>query len=245
MSHDRHSALSYEPVTRRRCHRCGISLAELGPRSRAKYCAPCRAVVIREQQSRHAQAHPERIKANRDRWRHKNPGKDAQYYKKNAARIKARSREWYRANRARALDRFKAAYRSNPERWREAGRKWRAENHERHLAHCNRAWHKRRALLRNGKSRGVSHDEWQAILAAHGHRCAYCGVSGRLTRDHVVPISRGGLDEPRNVVPACRACNYSKHATPLEEWLKRRHDRYPPTVDPCQLPGSRVSGCRA
>jgi hypothetical protein len=43
--------------------------------------------------------------------------------------------------------------------------------------------------------------------------CAYCGHllhATRLTRDHVVPFSRGGRDTWMNVVTACRACNERK-----------------------------------
>ena len=32
----------------------------------------------------------------------------------------------------------------------------------------------------------------RALFARDGHRCVYCGSSGRLTLDHVVPRSRGG-----------------------------------------------------
>jgi len=43
--------------------------------------------------------------------------------------------------------------------------------------------------------------------------CAYCGGMfpiSRLTRDHVVPFSRGGRDMWMNVVTACRSCNERK-----------------------------------
>lgn len=43
--------------------------------------------------------------------------------------------------------------------------------------------------------------------------CAYCGDPlpiAKLTRDHVVPFSRGGKDTWMNVVTACRACNEKK-----------------------------------
>lgn len=43
--------------------------------------------------------------------------------------------------------------------------------------------------------------------------CAYCGHEygpQRLTRDHVVPVSKGGRDIWMNVVTACRACNQRK-----------------------------------
>lgn len=43
--------------------------------------------------------------------------------------------------------------------------------------------------------------------------CMYCGGQFResqLTRDHVVPMSRGGRDRWSNVVTACRHCNTRK-----------------------------------
>ena len=43
--------------------------------------------------------------------------------------------------------------------------------------------------------------------------CAYCGGTfpiSKLTRDHVVPFSRGGRDVWMNVVTACRSCNERK-----------------------------------
>lgn len=43
--------------------------------------------------------------------------------------------------------------------------------------------------------------------------CAYCGsefTTARLTRDHIVPVSHGGVDTWMNVVTACRPCNQRK-----------------------------------
>jgi len=45
------------------------------------------------------------------------------------------------------------------------------------------------------------------------HMCAYCGGlfrAGDLTRDHIVPTSKGGRDVWMNVVTACRGCNMLK-----------------------------------
>jgi 5-methylcytosine-specific restriction endonuclease McrA len=54
--------------------------------------------------------------------------------------------------------------------------------------------------------------EWPQILEAFGHRCAYCGDAiGPLTKDHVTPISKGGINTADNVVPACKSCNSRKH----------------------------------
>ena len=53
----------------------------------------------------------------------------------------------------------------------------------------------------------------QALFVRDGNTCLYCGngfADGELTRDHVVPTSRGGVDEWGNVVAACRRCNHLK-----------------------------------
>lgn len=55
--------------------------------------------------------------------------------------------------------------------------------------------------------------EWEAILHKHGGRCADCGVGGKLTKDHINPVSRGGTDYAYNLQPLCKRCNSRKHAT--------------------------------
>lgn len=54
--------------------------------------------------------------------------------------------------------------------------------------------------------------------------CLYCGrqfASSELTRDHVVPASRGGVSVWENCVTACRGCNQRKDdRTPEEAGMK-------------------------
>lgn len=53
----------------------------------------------------------------------------------------------------------------------------------------------------------------QALFRRDRNLCLYCGdehPDRELTRDHVVPRSRGGSDEWDNVVAACRRCNHRK-----------------------------------
>ena len=53
----------------------------------------------------------------------------------------------------------------------------------------------------------------QALFVRDGNTCLYCGQQfsdGELTRDHVVPASRGGRDQWDNVVAACCRCNHLK-----------------------------------
>jgi 5-methylcytosine-specific restriction endonuclease McrA len=52
------------------------------------------------------------------------------------------------------------------------------------------------------------------------HICAYCGglfSHARLTRDHIIPYSRNGIDTWMNVVTSCRGCNERKGNRLLEE----------------------------
>jgi 5-methylcytosine-specific restriction endonuclease McrA len=51
------------------------------------------------------------------------------------------------------------------------------------------------------------------LFARDQHLCAYCGHrfdSAELTREHVVPTSRGGVDTWMNCLTACRSCNGRK-----------------------------------
>ena len=58
------------------------------------------------------------------------------------------------------------------------------------------------------------------LFLRDAHLCLYCGrqfSEQHLTRDHLVPLSRGGKDRWNNVVSACRPCNHAKGARTPEE----------------------------
>jgi 5-methylcytosine-specific restriction endonuclease McrA len=82
---------------------------------------------------------------------------------------------------------------------------------------------RRRARLHDSCSPGVTPAEWLRICDEFRNEggevvCAYCRKACAATIDHVIPIARGGRDEPTNVVPCCRFCNTSKGARLLSEW---------------------------
>ena len=66
------------------------------------------------------------------------------------------------------------------------------------------------------------------------HLCCYCGSQKRpemLTRDHIVPVSRGGGDHWKNVVTACKPCNQKKGAkTPERAGMLMLYVPYTPSL---------------
>lgn len=72
----------------------------------------------------------------------------------------------------------------------------------------------RRQRVENAKKVATHTDEeWRALLAITGFKCLKCGAAGEdveITKDHIVPVSRGGSDGIGNIQPLCQRCNSSR-----------------------------------
>ncbi len=70
------------------------------------------------------------------------------------------------------------------------------------------------------------------VFVRDGFACAYCGCDGgKLTIDHIVPKSRGGMTSFENCVSACRPCNTRKGGrTPNEARMYLKVRPYQPTI---------------
>ena len=42
------------------------------------------------------------------------------------------------------------------------------------------------------------------------------------TVDHIIPVAKGGTDDPENLVAACRKCNFSKQDKMPDEFVIQR-----------------------
>jgi 5-methylcytosine-specific restriction endonuclease McrA len=77
-------------------------------------------------------------------------------------------------------------------------------------------------------------EDWDRCLAYFCHKCAYCGLQGKLHQDHFIPLVNPDCPGtvPWNIVPACVSCNCKKHksvwpVTPLiESWMVAQKDNY-------------------
>jgi len=69
----------------------------------------------------------------------------------------------------------------------------------------------KRRLFKLGLDTSHTIEEWEEKKQEFGHRCAYCGRRGiKLTKDHIIPLTKDVTDSIDNIVPACEHCNKSK-----------------------------------
>jgi 5-methylcytosine-specific restriction endonuclease McrA len=98
----------------------------------------------------------------------------------------------------------------------------------RHMTEAEyRLYHRQKSKRRKALERGsiglhVKGKQVKARFAQFGHCCAYCGVTGDLHIEHVVPISFGGTHVLSNIVPACKSCNFSKRDKDAESWYRQQ-----------------------
>ena len=146
-----------------------------------------------------------------------------EWYTKNKEKISERHKKYckkhYQENRERCIEQTKQWQKNNPEYQKQ----WWEGNPEYYSnwmkTEKGKAANQRRQTTRRARERKIINtltaDEWLDILEEHNYICAYCGIEFDCeklpTRDHIIPISRGGDNTKENVVPACRSCNAKKH----------------------------------
>ena len=79
---------------------------------------------------------------------------------------------------------------------------------------------------RTGEEDGYSFEDWKDAVLYFRGKCAYCGRpqsrNNILTKDHIVPVSKGGKTVRENIVPSCVRCNSSKSDSDFEEWYVKQ-----------------------
>lgn len=139
------------------------------------------------------------------RWKKANPKKirtsNARWAKNNPNKVNARKINW------RSI---------NAEKNRCIRANWAKNNPDKAIVYINN----RRALKSGNGGRHTS-EQWLTLLDSYHGLCVYC-FNKATTRDHVIPLSKGGTNNIENVVPACRPCNDSKGKKSLFVWLLQR-----------------------
>lgn len=113
----------------------------------------------------------------------------------------------------------KAAYAKNIEYHKARAKAWMQANPERVRQRNLLRWHLKRSLAGN-----FSKLDLDRIRSEQRDKCAFCKtkLSGRGSLDHIVPISKGGTNEPRNLQWLCKPCNSSKQAHDQIDWARSK-----------------------
>lgn len=226
-----------QEIPQKRCKLCQQSFsatAEHFSRDAGKrdglnnWCRACKAIKAYAWKK----AHPEKIRAMQTAWRHANAEKHratkrAQrranvekhrlrcraWYAANAEKARANTQTWRHANAEKARADLRAWRAAHPEKIRATTRAWQSANPEKKRAADTR----RRARKLNAPVNDFTAQQWRDMQAAYDYRCAYCDKrrKGKLTQDHITPLSKGGSHTASNIVPACKSCNSRKQAGPV------------------------------
>ena len=119
---------------------------------------------------------------------------DAKYRNKIKAKVADRARDRFKTEQQRELQReYQREYSNRPE----------VREHRRLKAR------ERRHRLGGGRKH---RRYWRQLNEKQSNRCALCNelMGADVTVDHIVPVSRGGGNEPENLQAAHRACNTRK-----------------------------------
>lgn len=82
------------------------------------------------------------------------------------------------------------------------------KNHPENISHLKA----RRYALKKGAKGSHTLIEWKRLKKKYNNKCAKCGKKGELlTKDHIVPLSKGGNDYIVNIQPLCSNCNSKKY----------------------------------
>lgn len=65
----------------------------------------------------------------------------------------------------------------------------------------------------------ISNTIRKGIYRREGYRCALCDDTHGLQIHHIIPRSKGGSDDPANLICLCWRCHAEAHGT----WLPERH----------------------
>lgn len=181
--------------------------------TRGKKCKACHHAY----RMRRYYADIDASRARNRRWNQKaaeqNRVRSRRYYAEHTASLSASSKIYREKNREKIKERHRLYGAQHREKKKATHTAWKKAYPERYSAIQDRYRARKHQVVIND----FTPAQWLALQEACDHRCAYCGkrAKGKLTKDHIIPLSKGGNHTLSNIIPACRHCNSTKCAGPV------------------------------
>lgn len=151
----------------------------------------------------------------------------------NRERHKQMQKDWYDRNHKQILDEAKDKPQPDPVERHRRKMRYKAKDTERYTrrkaeARARRSdlavfdhglRRERKHIARKNAKNPISPEEKRLLAEHRKHGCAYCGSTDNLHLDHVIPISRDGTHELRNVQWLCGPHNTQKLALTHDEYV--------------------------
>lgn len=80
---------------------------------------------------------------------------------------------------------------------------------------------RQKVILYMGKVIGMEPFKVNKILERDGAKCKLCGRQDTLTIDHIIPLSKGGSNNQKNLQILCEGCN-KKKGKKIDENAKKK-----------------------
>jgi 5-methylcytosine-specific restriction endonuclease McrA len=82
---------------------------------------------------------------------------------------------------------------------------------------------KKKKLINNTKGFWSTHEVLNNGIDYYAcHYCNHLFTRRYITKDHIVPKSKGGLNRVSNYVPSCSRCNSEKGSMSYEDYMKSK-----------------------
>lgn len=175
----------------------------------------------KDYEKRYREDNREKITAKTMRWR-----------AANRERWDEAARAWLDANKEHVAGLRKAYHEANRDKRAADNRAWRERNGE-HIKAVRDEWlaanplkariyaEKRRAL-KQASGGAYTTEQIEALAKRQKHKCAECkcSIRDKYDIDHIMPLSKGGSNDIKNIQLLCEPCNQRKHNKHPLDWAR-------------------------
>ena len=85
--------------------------------------------------------------------------------------------------------------------------------------------HHNKKIKQSEISKGITEEQWIEIMQYFNFQCAYSGIhlsDDIQSLDHIIPLSKGGVNEIWNLVPMLKDYNSKKHNKDMPQWYQQQ-----------------------